>query len=331
MGYSKEIKRKAFEVISERRLEAERDAANRRRRILEAVPEAEEYERRISACSINAAKLSISGGGDARSKLEFLRDESLRLQDEYEKLLWANGYSASDMEPKYFCKKCGDKGFVELDNRSVMCSCFKNAMVEAACEQLNRSSPLKLSTFEDFDLRYYSMDIEEGYPRSAYDQMSKILSFCKKYAETFSLSSGNIFMKGFTGLGKTHLSLAIANEVIRRGFGVIYASAPTVVGRLEKEQFSRGDGDDGSTEQTLLDCDLLIIDDLGTEFSTNFSNAALYNLFNSRLLSGKPMIISTNLSFKELKELYSERFVSRIIGEAKRLDFFGADVRILKK
>ena len=211
-----------------------------------------------------------------------------------------------------------------------MCECMKKVMIDVACEELNRTSPLKLSTFDDFSLKYYPMDIEEGFPRSSYDQMSRILSYCKEYAKNFSENSESIFMKGLTGLGKTHLSLAIANEVIRKGFGVIYISSPRLCSVLEKEHFAKNKPET-STEELLLECDLLIVDDLGTEFSTAFSNSALYNLFNSRLLSGKPVIVNTNLELKQLRDLYTDRFVSRIIGQAKRLDFFGRDVRILKK
>lgn len=328
MGYSEKIKRRAAEILSERRHSAETAAEKRKKRIFREVPDAERYEKELSSYGISAVRALIKGG-DTKSALEELKNNSLEAQRQFEAVLNENGYTLSDLEPDYFCKKCGDTGYYELDNKTVMCDCLKNARTEAACEELNRSSPLRLSTFEDFDLRYYSMDIDERYPRSPYDQMSKILSFCKKYADNFSLSSGNIFMCGKTGLGKTHLSLAIANEVIKKGYGVIYAPAPKIVATLEKEQFSR---DRNFTDESMfIDCDLLIVDDLGTEFSTQFSTSAIYNLFNDRLLSGKPIIINTNCELTELEELYTERFVSRIIGEATKLDFFGTDVRIIKK
>lgn len=329
MGYNEKTRRRAAEILNERKLSAEAIAESRRQRIFNEIPEAEELDKKISRCALNIARAYVKGG-DVQSELEKLKNESLSLQKEYELLLNKNGYTVSDLEPDYFCDKCKDTGYIELENRTVMCDCMRNALAEAACEELNRSSPLKLSTFEDFNLKYYSMDIDERYPRSPYDQMSKILSACKKYADNFSLDSSNILMIGKTGLGKTHLSLAIANEVIKKGYSVIYAPAPKIVSILEKEQFSRGSSE-VSSESMFLDCDLLIIDDLGTEFTTQFSKSAIYNLFNERLLSGKPVIINTNCKLNELEELYSERFVSRIVGEAKRLDFFGTDVRILKK
>jgi DNA replication protein DnaC len=160
--------------------------------------------------------------------------------------------------------------------------------------------------------------------------MKKNLTICKEYANNFNKHSESLFMKGSTGLGKTHLSLSIANEVIKKGYGVIYVSAPSLVSQLEKEHFTYNKND-SKTDEMLIDCDLLIIDDLGTEFATQFSNSAIYNIFNSRLLADKPVIINTNLTLQELERQYSQRFVSRITGQATRLDFFGKDIRIIKK
>lgn len=329
MGYSPEVKAKAINKIKERKLEAERLAAQRREKIFSEIPQASEYEHKIASCAIKAGRAVIKGG-DTKTELEALKNESLKLQQEYSELLKSNGYSVSDTEPDYFCKKCNDTGYYDTDNRTVMCSCLKKAMVEEACAELNRNSPLKLSTFEDFDLNLYSKDKEDDLPRSPYEQMSKILDYCKNYAKNFTKNSESIFMKGMTGLGKTHLSLAIANEVIKKGYGVIYASAPILVSKLEKEQFRR-DIDAFGTEDALIRCDLLIVDDLGTEFSNKFSAGAIYNLFNSRLLLGKPVIINTNLDLDELEDIYTQRFVSRIIGETRKLDFFGKDIRIIKR
>ena len=159
--------------------------------------------------------------------------------------------------------------------------------------------------------------------------MSKILRYCKSYADNFTKNSESILMKGATGLGKTHLSLAIANEVIKKGYGVIYVSAPSLMQKLEKLYFSRDD--DNSAIDMLIECDLLIIDDLGTEFHGQLSVSQMYNIFNSRMLANKPVIINTNLSLRELEKIYTERFVSRIIGNAQKLDFLGSDIRVRKK
>lgn len=329
MGYSTEVRKKSIEIIKQRKLDAERKADYKREKIFAEIPEAAEYERKIASCAIKAGR-AVLRGGDVKHELENLKSESLKLQTEYETLLNSHGYSTKDLEPAYTCEKCSDTGYIEQDNRTVMCECLKRVLVETACADLNKNSRLSLCTFEDFKLDYYSKEKTSEFPRSPYAQMENIFNYCKAYARDFSVNSESVFMNGKTGLGKTHLSLAIANEVIKRGFGVIYVSAPIVVSKLEKEQFSRNK-ENNHLEDTLTECDLLIIDDLGTEFINKFSSQAVYNLFNSRLLLGKPTIVSTNLTLDKIQEIYSERFVSRIVGEAHRLDFFGSDVRLMKK
>lgn len=329
MGYSQEVKLNAKRKLDNRRLVAQHEAEYRKERIFSEIPEAASYEKKIASCGVSAAR-AVIGGGNVKEEIEKLKKRSLELQREYALLLGEKGYTVEDTEPKYMCKKCDDTGYIEINNRTIMCECYKQLLVECACAELNRHSPLSLCTFDDFSLEYYSQDIEEGYPRSSYEQMHKILSYCKNYAETFEKHSKSLFMKGNTGLGKTHLSLSIANEVIKKGFGVIYVSAPSIVSKLENERFSYNK-ETATTEETLINCDLLIIDDLGTEFATQYTTSAIYNIFNSRLLADKPIIINTNLSLQELEKLYSQRFVSRIIGQAVRLDFFGKDIRIMKK
>lgn len=331
MGYSREIQNAAMQKIESRRKYAQQEAEIRKSKIFEEIPEAKNYEKNISTCGVSAAR-AVLNGGDVTAELEKLRNKSLKLQEEYKTVLLKGGYTPKDLEPKYSCEKCDDTGFVETDNKTIMCDCLKQAMVECACRELNRNSPLSLCTFEDFSLEYYSKTVEENYPRSSYEQMLNILNFCKRYAKDFTKNAESLFMKGKTGLGKTHLSLAIANEVIKKGYGVIYVSAPAMVSKLEKEHFTYGNSrEKTATEDSLIDCDLLIIDDLGTEFTTQFSTSAIYNIFNSRLLADKPVIINTNLTLQELEKLYSQRFVSRITGQAVRLDFFGKDIRIMKK
>ena len=153
--------------------------------------------------------------------------------------------------------------------------------------------------------------------------------YCKNYADNFSLKSPSLILYGATGLGKTHLSLAIAGEVIGKGFGVIYGSAQNLLNRLENEKFGRS-GQDGDTLSLLLECDLLILDDLGAEFSTAFTLSAIYNIINSRMLASLPTIISTNLEPGELDKKYDQRIASRILGSFTPVYFCGRDIRQLK-
>lgn len=328
MGFSSSVYKAAADKLFARRLKAEKDADRRREDIYMSIPRTKELEKEISTCSIKAARAVINGG-DVVENMKKLRDRNLSMQAELNEILISNGYAEDVFEPDYFCKKCRDTGYYEEDGKTLVCSCLKQALVSCACEELNRTAPLSLSTFDSFSLDYYDKksDIKTGI--SPYNQMSKILRYCKNYADNFSENSESILMKGATGLGKTHLSLAIANEVIKKGYGVIYVSAPSLMQTLEKQFFSKED--DNSTINMLIDCDLLIVDDLGTEFHGQLSVSQLYNIFNSRMLSGKPIIINTNLSMRELEKIYSERFVSRISGNAQKLDFLGSDIRIRKK
>lgn len=331
MGYSKSVYKNAREVMRQRREKSIAQQNMREREIFSKIPRVQEINRELSSLGISAARAVVSGK-DAKSELKNLRENSLRLQRELDLLLTDAGYPADYLEPVYECPKCCDKGMYECEEKgiTVTCECFKTLLTKLACEELNKTSPLTLSTFESFNTEYYSKESVNGLP-AAYPRMKKIFEFCKKYAEEFQNDSQGLFLTGATGLGKTHLSLAIANEVIKKGFGVIYVSAPSLLAKLEKAHFSYSYEAEEETIQALAECDLLIIDDIGTEFISSYSKTALYNIFNNRLLRNRPTIINTNLSFKELEQIYSQRFVSRLYGEFVKLDFIGRDIRVALK
>ena len=328
MGYSNSVYKAASDTLHERRLNAEKAAERRKEEVYKKFPRVKELEKQISVGGIKTAR-AVLAGGDVKDAVSKLRDQNLAMQAEVKRILTDNGYPANYFEPKYFCKKCEDKGYCDINGKTVRCSCMKSALVTCACAELNRYAPLSLSTFESFDLEYYDKSINPEVKTSPYEHMSKIFRHCQNYADNFSKNSESILMSGKTGLGKTHLSLAIANEVIKKGYGVVYASAPQIISKLEKEYFS-SDKDD-SLFSMLVDCDLLIIDDLGTEFYSQFAVSQFYNLFNSRMLSNEPIIINTNLTITELREKYTDRFVSRICGNARQLDFLGRDIRIRRR
>lgn len=284
------------------------------------VKKAGEIEAQLSRTAIDSAKAVLSGA-NAKEKLTELKNKNLALQKELESLLIAANLPLDYLDVKYNCKICKDTGYVD----GVMCCCLKNLIKKITYEDLNRLSPLSLSTFEAFDVNFYpNENSKDGV--NICTHMERILNFCKTYAFHFNENSENLFMQGATGLGKTHLSLAIANALINRGHNVIYASTPNIVSKLEKEHFNHNSYGE-ETEKHLVDCDLLILDDLGTEFQTSFSSATIYNIINSRIMYQKPTIISTNLSVKEIQSAYSKRLVSRIMGNYKRLFFLGNDIR----
>ena len=326
MAYSTELYENARREMERRRTIAEQELDRRRSELFEKCPEAQSIEENLTKISVAAGRAVLSGA-DIRSELEALKDKSLRLQERLDDLLVKNGYGKNWLEEWYVCKKCGDKGFVD----GKMCSCMKSLLRQMSYDELNSISPLELSSFESFDLKYYPDQTDERTGKNPNYVMSKALSFCTRYAEEFTTRSHSLIFQGDSGLGKTHLSLAIASKVIEKGYGVIYVSTPAVLSKLENERFySRGE-QRSSTEQLLCECDLLILDDLGTEFSTKFSVAEIYNILNTRMMSSLPTIISTNLTLARIQEQYGSRLVSRVIGGLDRVELIGTDVRQLKR
>lgn len=324
MAYSREIYDKAYSIIDQRRNYAEKVAQQHMEEIYDAIPQIEDMSRQIRSCSLAAARAVVSGG-NTKAELEKLAAISSDLQKQQKELMRQNGYPEDYMDAKYSCPVCRDTSYVEIDGKSVYCDCFINLLKECACDEINKLSPLSLSTFDTFDLEYYPKDAGEGI--SPFLQMSRIFKYCERYAKDFSQYSRSILMRGATGLGKTHLSLAIANELLQKGFYVVYVSAPSVLSKLENSHFDFNSKEEEQILRTLSDCDLLIIDDLGTEFSSQYTKSTVYNIFNNRLLKNKPSIINTNLTIRELESAYSQRFVSRVIDSCDKLDFVGKDIR----
>lgn len=320
MGYGAKIYQAACQELEIRRRQAEETAQDNLERFFEKCPRAREIRREMGRNGANAA-IAVLSGGNVREQLTQMKEQGLALKEEYDKLLAEHHVTQSDVTPQYQCSRCKDTGFV--DGR--MCQCLKNLQRQMAFQRLSMDAPLENSTFEEFSLEYYRED------EKAYRQMEKVLAACKRYADNFRADSPSFLFWGGTGLGKTHLSLAIAGKAIEKGMGVIYGSAQSFAVALEKERFDREPPEEGDTNTQLTECDLLILDDLGTEFPSAYVNAALYNIINSRMLAERPTIISTNLTLKELESRYSERFASRIAGYYGKLEFLGNDVRVQKR
>ena len=316
MAYAKELYERAKQTIDSRRNSAENDAQIRSAVVAKKIPEIAMLQEQMRQSAYGVLKV-IGMGDDATAYIEKLRDENLFAQERIKQLLVENGLEEDFLKPSYTCKVCNDSGF--YDGR--LCSCHIELLKKYAAESLCKNSSLKLSSFEDFCLDYYNDS------QDVYDIMSRNFEFCKIYAENFDLKSYSLMFTGATGLGKTHLSLAIAKTVIEKGYNVVYGTAQKLFSNIEREHFGRASEPDGTTEEMLTDCDLLILDDLGAEFSTSFTVAAVNNILNSRLLDSKPTIISTNLSLNELQNKYTERIASRIIGEYQILSFVGRDIR----
>lgn len=322
MAYSKEILRRARRQME---LQKADQASRYRQRLQEAyqqVPRLLEIDIALRSTMSQAAVAAFSDGGDAEKLMEQAKRENQALQSEYDALVrehFAPGYLDTET-----CPHCGGSGYIG----STMCRCLM-----ALCLQEQRKEIAALTTgaerFSAFRLDYYPETVDRNYGASPRLIMEKTLSACKQYAKGFGPAGGNLLFVGGTGLGKTFLSACIANEVTEKGYGVAYESAPQLFTKLEKNRFNP-DEEIRLQVDSFQTCDLLIIDDLGTEMPSIFVTAALYALVNDRLLSGKSMIISTNLTMEEIAVRYSPQIASRLQGEFKRFTFVGEDIRTLK-
>ncbi len=321
MGYHKENYKRIREEYETKALMAERAADGRRLEVEERIPEIKELDSRLSSFGLQIMKAAMEGGntGEAVARL---REENTRILAERRALMQANGYPEDYCAPRYECDICRDSGYVGIK----MCVCFKRRLVEAGMESSGMSSLMKKQSFENFSLDYYRTNLKE------YQLMNANLKAVKSYAESFSLDSEptpeSLLFLGGTGLGKTHLSTALAREVIGRGYDVFYNSAVGMISDFECKRFGNGMAiSDADNTDRYVTCDLLILDDLGTEVVNQFTQSSLYYVLNCRLNLGKPTVISTNLKAADLQKTYSDRITSRLLGEFRLIPFVGTDVR----
>ena len=323
MAYSKEVVRRARQRLASAK--ADRESENRQHLQIayERVPRLKEIDLMLRRSMALAAQAAFSSGADAVSAMEKVKQANLALQEERRQLA-QQYFEEGFLDDSPICHLCGGSGYVG----STMCECLQELCRQ---EQKKELSLLAAGNerFENFRLEYYSDRYDPQYGASPRAIMERNLSICRKYAAGFGSGSGNLLFVGGTGLGKTFLSASIARMVADRGYSVAYESAHHLFSKLEKNRFNP---DEESREQVakLTECDLLIIDDLGTELPGNFVTAALYNLVNDRLLSGRAMIISTNLNIEESARRYSPQIASRLQGSFKRLTFVGEDIRVMK-
>lgn len=325
MIYSKETYEKVKSVIAARKKRAEDKAQHRHDEFVKKHPDLLVIESELSKTGLETIK-AILNGGNTQKAIAKLAKQNLSLQADRDKLLIDCGADKNYFTPDYTCKKCNDTGYQD----GKMCDCQIELLRKYSCEILSNKTPLKLSNFSDFSLSFYQSS-PDGTGISPKERMSGILDLCREYAADFDRNSPSLFMYGETGLGKTHLSLAIAGEVIKKGYGVVYDSAQNLLNKLEREHFGKYNSSSSFIEDSVLECDLLILDDLGSEFETKFTVSEIYNIINTRTLSGLPTIISSNIGLDELTSRYGARITSRIIGTYELLLFCGKDIRQIKK
>ncbi|MBE6671452.1 MAG: hypothetical protein E7593_04530 [Ruminococcaceae bacterium] len=313
MAYNRDNFVKIKREYENKKRNAIADAESRTAVIHAKYPEIQKIDAELRQTGINIMRETLKGKTGLEERIKSLQERNAFLQAERNKLLTQYGLDTDCTDVKYECNKCQDTGYVGID----MCDCFKNALAKMEFETSGLGSLLDNQSFETFDLSYYLDD------KQTYEKMQKNLERCRDFADNFNNKSGNIIFFGATGLGKTHLSTSIARKVIEKGYTVVYDSAPNIFNDFNKEQFK----DESGLTDKYFDCDMLIIDDLGTEMHTSFTVSCLYNIVNTRINSGKSMIINTNLNNKELKKIYTDRITSRIFGCFELFLFEGKDIR----
>lgn len=288
-------------------------------------PEFQSLDESISILSVQYGKRLLNGDDLA---VESLKSELAILRKQKDELLQSCGFPSDYLEPSYECSQCRDTGYI--DNQK--CRCFKAAASRLLYEQSNLKEILKTENFNSFSMKYYSdnyIDPKSG--RSSLSVMKDALAVCKDFIRTFDQEHKNLFLYGSVGVGKTFLSNCIAKELMDAGFSVIYYSAPALFNMFAQSTFHKDDTDAQNIRHYAFDCDLLIIDDLGTEFTNSFIVSQLFTCVNERLLNKKSTVISTNLSLDSLADLYTERSFSRITSNYIMLKLIGDDIRIKKK
>ena len=321
MGYSNEVMQRARARLAAAK--ADRESENRQHldEAYAKVPRLREIDRQLRLTMAMAAQAVFSSGGDVNEALEEAKQQNLSLQREREKLVrmyFEEGY----LDDSPVCDRCGGSGYVGAS----MCECLAELCRQEQKKELTFLN-VGRESFDQFRLDYYPDRLDPKLGINIRALMEKTYNTCRKYAYGFTERSGNLLFSGDTGLGKTFLSACIARTVADRGYSVVYESAGHLFSNLERAKFS---GDEQAREDVkkYTDCDLLIVDDLGTEMPGQFTTAALYSLVNDRLLAGKAMIISTNLTVEDLTRRYSPQIASRLRGNFTRVAFLGDDIRM---
>jgi DNA replication protein DnaC len=322
---------RARERLAQTKAENEAEHARRLDAAYARVPELREISRKQQQLFSGIVSAALRQGGDISSVLKQLDEESEALSARRAELLRSAGWPEDYLDEINACPLCHDSGMLR---DGTTCSCLKRLYEAEQARELSSLIRLGQGDFADFDLGYYSTEPDPVYGISPREDMELVFNTCRRYALEFGKSSGNLLLRGGTGLGKTFLSACIAKTVAQRGFSVVYDTATAAFEAFETQRFSRDAGESSAAAdrtRRILACDLFILDDLGTEMTTSFTQSALYTIVNTRLIDGKKTIVSTNLKPDELVARYSEQIMSRILGEYDTLIFLGSDIRAIKK
>ena len=323
MAYSAEVVRRARARLAQAKEDRESENRQHLAEAYAKVPRIREIDLELRLTMAQAAQAAFRQGSDGRELLEQVRQSNLELQQE-RAILAMEHFEPGYLDETPICESCGGSGYIGTS----MCECLLELCRQEQKREVSILSGSK-DTFSQFRLDYYPDKIDPKLGVNIRAVMEKTFQTCRRYALFFTEKSGNLLLSGDTGLGKTFLSACIARTVADRGYSVVYESAGHLFTHMERAKFAN---DEAAREicRRYTDCDLLIVDDLGTEMPGQFTTAALYNLINDRLLMAKPIIISTNLTVDDMLKRYSPQIASRLRGSFDRVAFVGEDIRVLK-
>lgn len=333
MSYDAAIVQRASARLARRKEIRERRRWDLEQELYRRQPRLRELDRAIGGTMAELAGLAISGKPIQADGPEIadIRRRNLELQAQRAELLHTLGYEPDALDPTPACAKCGDSGWAGAE----MCTCLKELCAQEQMKAL--TALLNLTDEQNFDrlrLDVYSDQPWEG-KRSPRENMKRVVTVCEGFARRFpDYPLHNLLLSGGTGLGKTFLSGCIAREVSGRGYSVVYDTAISLFSTFEAKKFSRDLGQERQARddtRRYLNCDLLILDDLGSELTTPLAQSTLYEVVNSRLQGGKHTIISTNLSMEQIGARYTPQVVSRLAGAYQELTFYGDDIRRMKR
>ena len=310
----------ALNELAERHINNKQLEKSRRNEILEKLPEYQDLENQLMQTVTDMISAVMDKSLPADEVSANALNKNKEIQRQMDELLERNGYPADYLDPIYTCPICKDKGNTGSD----WCECLYRLTNKMAAEELNENAPLDKSRFNNFDIERYSDKTDKDNTVSSRNIMQRNFEYCELFAEQFNGKGSGILMVGNTGLGKTHLSLAIANKLIENGFCVVYGSVTELIRKINSEQFDNVEGD---TMSLVKSCDLLILDDLGVENKSEWNASLLYEIINTRQNKRAPMIINTNLDLDELTQCYGDRLSSRMFS-MKVMFFEGTDNRV---
>lgn len=331
MGYDPNVLRRATARLEDGRRRRAEEIQLRRREVYARQPRLSQLDRAMKGTMAELIGVTLRKGEDTAAAVQEIREKNLALQRERAALLEQMGLKPDALDDTPACPLCGDTGWRGTN----MCQCLKKLCAQEQIKELSKLLDLGEQSFDSFRMDYYSQTRYPSRGASPRENMELVYEVCLNYAQKFGrFYFKNLFLSGAPGLGKTFLSACIARTVSENGHSVVYDTAGNIFAQFETRKFQRDAQDAQEAKddtRRYLTCDLLILDDLGSELTTQFVQSALYELINTRLVAGKHTVISSNLSMEDAARRYSPQIASRLEGEYHLLEFFGDDIRLLKK